>query len=44
MTTFIIVDLTKNVPYVIHAVSEDKIEAGWLMDVLIKCVKCLHLK
>ena len=44
MTTFMIVGLTKNVPYVIHAVPENKIEAGWLMDELIKCIKVLHLK
>ena len=41
MITFMIVGLTKNVPYVIHAVPENKIEAGWLMDEIIKCIKCL---
>ena len=44
MTTFMIIGRTKNVPYVVHAVPENKIEAGWLMDELIKCIKCLHLK
>ena len=38
------IGLTKNVPYVIHAVQENRIEAGWLMDELTKCIKCLHLK
>ena len=44
MTTFMIIGLTNNVPYVIHAVPENKIEAGWLMDELMKCIKCLQLK
>ena len=44
MTDFMINGLTKNVSYVVHAVLETKIEAGWLMDELIKCIKCLHLK
>ena len=44
VTTFMIIDLTKNVLYVIHAVPENKIEASWLMGELNKCIKCLHLK
>ena len=44
MTTFMIIGPTKNVPYVIHAVPENKIEDGWFMDELIKSIKCLHLK
>ena len=36
--------LTKNVPYVIHAVPENKIKACWLMDELVKCIQCFHLK
>ena len=38
----IIIDLTKNFPYVIHAVPENKIEAGWLMGELFKWIKCLY--
>ena len=44
MTTFMIIDLTKNVPYVIHAFPENNIEACWLMDDLIKFMNSLHLK
>ena len=44
MTTFMISGLTKNVSYVVYAVPEIKGEAWWLMDELIKCIKCLHLK
>ena len=44
MTTFMIIGRTKNVTYVVHAVPEIEVEAGWLMGELIKCIKCLHLK
>ena len=36
--------LTKNFPYVNHTGPENKIEAIWLMDEIIRYIKCLHLK
>ena len=44
MTTFMIIGLTKKVPYVIHAAPENKIEVDSLLDELIKCIKCFHLR
>ena len=44
MMTFMIVGLTKSVPYVINAVPENNLNADWLADEILKCIQCLHSK
>ena len=44
MMTFMIVGLTKSVPYVLNAVPENNLNADWLADEILKCILCLHSK
>ena len=44
MVAFMIIGVTKSIPYVIHAVPENKIDARWLMEEILKCIHCLQSK
>lgn len=44
MMMFMIVGLTNNVPYVLHAVPENNIRADWLKEEILKCIQCLQSK
>jgi hypothetical protein len=39
-----IIGLTKSVPYVLHAIPENNLQADWLTDEILKCIQCLHSK
>ena len=44
MMTFMIVGIGKNIPHVLHVAPENRIDASWLMEEIIRCIHCLQSK
>lgn len=42
MMTFMIVGICKNVPHVLHMAPENRIDASWLMEEILRCIQCLQ--